>query len=192
VYARLILGAMCVGLALMSSVSARAEVSGSTENGFTVRHSVTVPLPPPAAWAALVDVGRWWDPAHTYSGESRNMRLDPFVGGCMCERWGMYNGTQHLTVVNVRPPWSLRLTGALGPLQQFAVTGVLTWDIESGAGGSRITMTYTVGGFSGQSLAELAIPVDGVMVTQVERLARFIGTGSPEAVKVEPKTEPKR
>jgi hypothetical protein len=168
---------------LMGGASVQAEVTRATDGGFTLAHSVNVSMPPPAAWSALSDVGRWWDPEHTYSGDGRNLTLQPFVGGCFCERWGMYNGVQHMSVINARPPKSLRLSGALGPLQELAVTGILTWDIEPAGGGSKISMTYTVGGFSVQSLSALAPLVDSVMVLQMQRLGRFISTGTPESGK---------
>ena len=42
----------------------------------------------------------------------------------------------------MQPAKTLRINGALGPLQEFGVNGVMTWQIESAAGGSRITVSY--------------------------------------------------
>jgi uncharacterized protein YndB with AHSA1/START domain len=172
--------------------TASAEVTRSSDAGFTITHSVNVPMPPPAAWSALADIGRWWDPEHTYSGDSRNLSLQPYVGGCFCERWGMYNGVQHMTVVSARPPKSLRLSGGLGPLQELAVNGVLTWTIDAAGGGSKIGLTYTVGGYSEQSLSAMAPLVDSVLVIQMQRLGRFISTGNPEDLKTGAKSETKK
>lgn len=179
-------------LLALSAGHASAEVVRASDAGFTVSHSVTVPMPPPAAWSALADVGRWWDPEHTYSGDSRNLSLQPYVGGCFCERWGMYNGVEHLSVIHARPPKALRLRGGLGPLQDLAVNAVLTWTIDAAGGGSKIGMTYTVGGYSEQSLAAMAPLVDSVLVIQMQRLGRFISTGSPDDPKAPAKTEPKK
>jgi hypothetical protein len=178
------------GLWFSVGAAAHAEVTRSSDNGFTVTHSVNVPMPPPAAWSALSDMGRWWDPEHTYSGDPvRNMSLEPFVGGCFCEKIGMYAGVEHMRVINAQPPKTLRLSGALGPLQEFAVTGSLTWSIEVAGGGSRITMTYTAGGYADRPLSEWAPLVDSVLVTQVQRLGRFVATGNPAEAKPEAKRE---
>jgi len=173
--------------ALSGSVAVQAEVVRSSEVGFTVSQSVNVPMPPPAAWSALSEVGRWWDPVHTYSGDSRNMTLEPFVGGCFCEKLGMYAGVLHMTVIFAQPPKTLRLSGALGPLQQFAVNGSMTWTIEAAGGGSKISMSYTASGYADRPLSEWAPLVDSVLVTQMQRLGRFISTGNPADPKADAK-----
>jgi len=175
-------------VALMGSLTAvhnvvQAEVVRATDSGFAVKHQVDVSMPPPAAWAALSDIGRWWDGVHSFSGDARNLSLDPRVGGCFCEKLGMYAGVQHMTVIHAQPPKLLRLAGAMGPLQEFAVTGSLTWQIEAGGGGSRITVQYTASGYADRPMSEWAPLVDSVLVGQMERLARFINTGSPDDAK---------
>jgi hypothetical protein len=161
----------------------------SSDVGFTVTQSVNVTMPPPAAWSALSDIGRWWDPEHSYSGDARNLTLDPFVGGCFCEKLGMYAGAQHMRVIYAQPPKLLRLSGALGPLQEFAVTGSMTWAIEVAGGGSRIVMTYTAGGYADRPLSQWAPLVDSVLATQVQRLGRFISTGNPADGKADNKRD---
>jgi hypothetical protein len=178
--------AVMISVLLFQSV-AHAEVVTSSELGFTVKHQVDVTLPPPAAWAALSDIGRWWDGSHSFSGDARNLNLDPRVGGCFCEKLGMYAGVQHMTVIYAQPPKLLRLSGVIGPLQEFAVTGSLTWQIEVGGGGSRISASYTVGGYADRPMSEWAPITDSVLVAQVERLGRFINAGNPDDVKVPPK-----
>ena len=163
----------------ISGAAARAEVVRSSESGFMISQSINVPMPPPAAWSALSEVGRWWDPEHTYSGDSHNLNLEPFVGGCFCEKLGMYAGVQHMTVIYAQPPKTLRLAGALGPLQEFAITGSMTWSIEVAGGGSKITLNYTASGYADRPLSEWAPLVDSVLTTQLHRLGRFIATGNP-------------
>jgi hypothetical protein len=65
------------------------------------------------------------------------------------------------------------------------VAGVLTWNIEPAGGGSRITLTYNVGGFADRPLADWAPIVDEVIGSQLKRLARYITQGNPEAPKDE-------
>jgi hypothetical protein len=171
--------------ALACTAAARAEIVSAGPSGFNVRQVAEVPNPAPVVWAALSEVGKWWDPEHTYSGDSRNLTLDPTVRGCFCEKLSLYAGIEHARVIYAQPAKTLRLSGALGPLQDFGVSGVMTWSIEPAGGGSKITLTYSVGGFADRPLADWAPLVDEMLGGQLKRLARFVSQGSPE----EPKNE---
>lgn len=169
-------------VALLATASIRAEVLDAQAHGFALRHVVDVPkLGAPAVWAALADIARWWDSEHTYSGDAQNMSLEPIVGGCFCEKLSLYAGIEHARVVYAEPTKSLRLIGALGPLQELGVNGSMTWHIEPQDDGSRITLTYNVGGYADRPLSEWAPIVDEVIGHQVERLRRYLTTGSPAA-----------
>jgi hypothetical protein len=74
---------------------------------------------------------------------------------------------------------TLRVLGALGPLQELGATGVLTFTVAPAASGAKITMIYRVAGDSGLDLAPLAPLVDGVMMEQFGRLSRYSASGSP-------------
>jgi hypothetical protein len=171
--------------ALACATAARAEIVSAGPSGFNLRHVAEVPNPAPVVWAALTDIGKWWNPEHTYSGDSRNLMLEPTVRGCLCEKLSLYAGIEHARVIYAVPAKTLRLSGALGPLQDFGVSGVLTWNIEPAGGGSKITLTYNVGGFADRPLADWAPLVDEMLGGQLKRLARFVSQGSPE----EPKNE---
>jgi hypothetical protein len=119
-----------VSAALACAAPARAEIVSAGPSGFNLRHVAEVPNPAPVVWAALADIGKWWDPEHTYSGDSRNLTLEPFVRGCFCEKLSLYAGIEHASVIYALPAKTLRLSGALGPLQEFGVSGVMTWNIE--------------------------------------------------------------
>lgn len=178
-----------IALALFGANPARAEIVSAGSSGFNIRHIADTPnVAAPVVWAALADIGKWWDPAHTYSGDARNLTLEPFVRGCFCEKLSLYAGIEHASVVYAQPAKTLRLSGAFGPLQEFGVTGSMTWQIEAAGGGSRITLTYNVGGFADRPLADWAPIVDEMLGGQLQRLARFVTAGSPE----EPKTEEKQ
>lgn len=162
----------------------RAEIVSAAPAGFSIRHVVEAPgVPPPTVWAALSDISKWWDPEHTYSGDARNLSLDPTVHGCFCEKLGLYAGIEHAHVVYAQPAKTLRLSGALGPLQEAAVTGSMTWQIDPAGGGSRITVTYNVGGYADRPLADWAPIVDEMLGAQAKRLARFVTAGNPAEVK---------
>jgi len=66
----------------------------------------------------------------------------------------------------------LRLSGALGPLQSEAVTGVLDFAIAAAPGGSRVTLTYSVGGYMRRGLTPIAPIVDKVLVEQLDGYKR--------------------
>ena len=177
-----------VASALACAAQARAEIVSAGPSGFNLRLVAEVPNPAPVVWASLADIGKWWDPEHTYSGDSRNLTLEPFVRGCFCEKLSLYAGIEHATVIYAQPAKTLRLSGALGPLQDFGVSGVMTWNIEPAGGGSRITLTYNVGGFADRPLADWAPIVDEVLGGQVKRLVRYITQGNPNAEPAKPGT----
>ena len=167
-------------LALLCAGPAHAEIVNAGPGGFNLRHGADAPnVAPPVVWAALADIGKWWDPEHTYSGDARNLTLEPFVHGCFCEKLSLYAGIEHGTVVYAQPAKTLRISGALGPLQEFGVTGSMTWQIEAAGGGSRITLTYSVGGFADRPLSDWAPIVDEVLGGQLQRLARYVTVGNP-------------
>jgi hypothetical protein len=184
---------MIVMAALGTAGAAHAEIVSAGPNGFNLRHTVETPnVTPPIIWAALSDVAKWWDPEHTFSGDARNLTLEPLVRGCFCEKLGLYAGIEHGHVVYAMPAKTLRINGALGPLQEFGFTGVMTWQIEPAAGGSRITYTYNVGGFADRPLADWAPIVDEVLGGQLQRLARYVTAGNPEAPKQAAPEPPKQ
>jgi hypothetical protein len=167
-------------ICMLGAAPAGAEIVNAGPNGFYLRHVADTPnVAPPVVWAALADIGKWWDPEHTYSGDSRNLTLEPYVRGCFCEKLSLYAGIEHASVVYAQPAKILRLNGALGPLQEFGVNGSMTWQIEAAGGGSRITLTYSVGGFADRPLADWAPIVDEVLGGQLQRLARYVTVGNP-------------
>jgi hypothetical protein len=173
--------AIGAGLALVLACAGqtRAEVLASAANGFEVRETAHIAGKPDAVYAAVIAPSRWWDSAHTYSKSAANLTLDARAGGCWCEALGDGGTVQHLIVVLAMPGKTLRLRGALGPLQGLGVDGAMTWKLSPSESGSDLELTYAVGGFAKDGLDKLAGPVDGVLGEQVQRLKEFIETGSP-------------
>ena len=165
---------------LLLSGAVGAEVVDSSPLGFTIRQQVAVTAAPASAWASLTDIARWWEPQHTYSNDARHLSLEPIVGGCFCEKLGLYGGIEHMRVIYAEPVHHLRLEGALGPLQELGVTGHMSWSLAPTAAGTQITMTYAVGGYAARPLSELAALVDEVLGVQVHRLERLLNTGSAD------------
>ncbi|WP_395680137.1 SRPBCC domain-containing protein [Dokdonella sp.] len=160
---------------------AHAEVRQSAADGFLVVLSEPVAATPAKAWAALVQPQRWWSDEHTWSGKAANLSLKPEAGGCFCERW-TGGSVEHGRVVMALPPQLLRLEAALGPLQEFALKGVLTFRIDSGDdGATTLALEYRVNGASASGLDAFAPQVDEVLGQQFARLVRFVANGNPDA-----------
>lgn len=165
---------------------AAAEVVDAAAGGFTVAHEVEVSASPEVVYRALTDeVARWWNPSHTFSGDAANLRIEARPGGCFCEDLPG-GGVQHLEVVYAKPGEQLRLRGGLGPLQGLAVSGTLTFQLTAGEETTTVALTYAVAGYLPDGLAGWAGPVSGVLEQQLDRLERYVETGSPEAPEPEP------
>jgi len=171
--------AVCTGLSVLAP-AADAEVAARSTSGFLLKASALVSGTPQAAYERAVGaIDRWWDPAHTYSGRSANLSLEPRAGGCFCERLDGGGSVQHLTVGFLQPGRTVRLLGGLGPLQSLAASGALTWQFEPVAEQTRVTWTYRVTGLEPDGVAAMASAVDQVISGQLVRLGRFIDTGQP-------------
>lgn len=177
------IAAMAALAGLLWAGAAAAEVANAGPGGFTIRAEATVAAAPERVWRALVRPGQWWSSAHTYSGDARRMSLNPTAGGCWCERWGDGQSVEHGRVVlameheGVR---TLRINGALGPLQEMGASGVLTYTVAPDSAGTKITVTYRVTGDTGLGLEGIAPLVDTVIMEQFGRLARFSASGAAE------------
>lgn len=161
-------------------ISALATVTDSTSNSFTSRHEASVKVNPGRVYDHFVNnVGQWWDSDHTYSGNARNLRIDPKAGGLFLEKLASGGTVRHMEVVYADPGKLLRMEGGLGPLQQFPVNGVMTLMITEKQGETQITLTYTVGGYVTGGLAKLSGLVDQVMGQQFGRFIKFCNEQAP-------------
>lgn len=161
-----------------------AEVVASTPTGFALRRDITVASTPTKVFSAMSEIGRWWSPKHTYSGDVRNLSLELAVGGCFCERLANNGSVRHLEVAYVEPGRVLRMSGGLGPLQAHGVAGSLTLVLrETSPGVTGVLMTYSVGGFMADGIDKMAGPVDFVLGEQLTRLKALVETGDPSPVK---------
>ena len=153
-----------------------------TPDGFLVKFEVSVNAPAAKVYDALVgQIGSWWDPQHTYSGDAKNLSIDARPGGCFCEKLPNGGGIEHARVIYVAPREILRLSGALGPLQPSGVAGTLTWKLTSGTDNTRLELSYSVGGFIDGGFEKIAPAVESVLRVQLDRLKQFAETGKPTA-----------
>ena len=167
-------------LLLIQTAHVAAEVTWSDAAGFESKNTVTIDAEADEVYATLIEVGRWWNPSHSWSGDSNNMTIDARAGGCFCEKLPDGGSVQHLGVTYVKPGALLRMRGALGPLQEFPLEGAQTWALgEAEEGGTTLTVTYRVSGHVEGGLTNWAPAVDGVHLEQLTRLKRLIETGKP-------------
>jgi uncharacterized protein YndB with AHSA1/START domain len=165
-------------IGLLAATPATAEVVSASPNGFEVRETVTLVVPADAAFASFSDIAAWWDPEHTYSGDSRNLSLNLNPGGCFCERFAKGGGIEHMHVTYLEPGKRIVFTGALGPLLYEAASGVMNVEIKTAAGGSQLTLDYRAAGFFNDGAEKLAPQVDEVLAGQLKRL-RTYAAGRP-------------
>lgn len=150
--------------------AAAANVVQQDERGFRIIHLVETDASPAAVWKTLTDPSIFWNGSHSFSGDADNLSLELVPGGCFCERADNLS-VEHARVIYVEPGVRLRMRGSLGPLQQDAVTGILTFALrERETGGTTISVEYSVSGNFRGSLGSLSAAVDRVISEQGNRL----------------------
>lgn len=160
----------------LAALGAHAATSQVSPAGYLVTHRAEVDAPASRIFQSLAQVDRWWNAEHTYSGKSENLRLDMRAGGCFCEQWAQ-SSVEHARVLYVARDKAIRLEGALGPLQEMAVTGILQFAISDAEGGrSQILFTYRVRG-ADAGLDRTAAIVDKVLGEQFARLVDHVSRG---------------
>lgn len=161
---------LLVALALFATPAA-AEVRSRSASGFEVVNVAIVAAAPVQVYAMLGTPARWWSRIHTWSQDPANLSLDLKAGGCFCEHLPASQGSvEHGRVIFADPGRLLRLRAALGPLQQEAVIGSLSWALKAVAGGTEVTQSYVVGGYVRGGADRIAPIVDQVLAEQLHGL----------------------
>lgn len=165
--------------ALAFATTAGAEVVRQDDGGFQLRNVAQVKATPARAYAALGEIGRWWNGAHSYSGRAANLSLELKPGGCFCESLPDGGGVEHGRVLLAWPAQGLlRLDAPLGPLQPEGLSAVLTFQIRPNGDGVEVVQTFAIGGTRPGLASQLA--VDQVVGEALARYARYLETGKPE------------
>lgn len=151
-------------------LAALPEVKSAAADAFLIEQRFVIQAPAATVWESLVHPERWWPADHTWSGRRENLGLEAAIGGCFCERWDG-NAVEHGRVVLLMPGRMLRLDAALGPLQELAVSGVITVALEEKDGATTVSVTHRVSGDPSQKLDALAPIVDAVNAEQFGGLA---------------------
>ena len=161
-------------MVLCLPLSLTADVADSSAAGFTVKLSIPIQAPPATVYRSLFKVGEWWDSAHTFSQDAHNLSIEEKIMGCYCEKLPGGGEARHMEVVRFEPGKMLVMSGAIGPMQALAATGTMTIQVSAGEGGSKLDVTYTVGGYVAAGLTSWAAPVDGVLKAQFTRLKAYV------------------
>lgn len=163
----------CIGM------PAYAETGGVSPTGFTVTFQRDVNAAPAVLWSSLTQVQNWWSSQHTWSGKASNLSFDLRAGGCWCETWDG-NSVMHGTVAFIQQGRMLRFFASLGPLQDRAINGVITFAVGQVKEKTVLKVVYKVAGSADAGLQELAPAVDSVLGEQVKRLVALAETGKPD------------
>ena len=115
-----VLGAVAIAALAALGGPAGAATTVVSASGFLVTQQQVIRSSPHQIYEALGEVGKWWNPQHTWSGNAANLSLQTQASACFCERWAG-NSAEHARVVYAAKDSVLRLQGALGPLQALAV-----------------------------------------------------------------------
>lgn len=170
---------LLVALVVASSFAgtSRAEVVASGSNGFRLRTVQQVAASPDAVFKAVGEIGRWWSDAHTYSGKAANMTMPLVANACFCESVPG-GGVRHGVVELVIPNRQVRVSAALGPLQDEGVSAALFFGLVPKDGGTELTVTYNVGGARDAMVAAAPV-IDGVISEAARRLKTYAESGRP-------------
>ncbi|MBZ5566848.1 MAG: hypothetical protein LAN64_03255 [Acidobacteriia bacterium] len=163
----------------LAQAYASAEIADSAANGFTYKTTLNLQAPPETVYQRLLAVGSWWGSDHTFSGDARNMSIDPRPMGCWCEKLPNGGAVRHMQVVMLMPGKMLVITGGLGPLQSIAATGSMSFRLLSAAGGTKLEIRYAVTGYLPAGMNTLAGPVDQVLTQQFTRFKNYVEKGDP-------------
>lgn len=158
----------------LAASPASAEVVERSADHFVLRYAVALEASPEDFIDALEHIGEWWNPAHTYSGDARNLSLALDPGTCFCEAMPDGSTFDHGGVYEYDPGTGVLIDAALGPLR--GKTTLSNWSIGwTGANrGSELVMSYVV---RGDGVGAMADGVDAVMDDQFQRMVRFIEYG---------------
>lgn len=153
-------------------------VVDASASGFTVRTTLAIKAAPAEVYRRLVrNVGDWWDPSHTFSGNAHNLSIEEKVPGCFCEKLPDGGGVRHMEVVYFAPGKTLRLSGALGPMQALAAAGSMTIQLSAAESGTKLEVTYAAVGYLPAGMNTWAATVDGVIEGLFTRLKNYVETG---------------
>jgi len=174
--------------------AANAEVKDASDTGFVIIHTAEVSGSPEEIWKRLIAPKRWWSKEHSWSGSVDGFYIDAQANGCFCElfqekdkngKLRTVGSVEHMRVIFAQPGKVLRMQGALGPLQSEAVIGTLTVAMapRREGEGSKVSLSYVVGGYMRYKVADIAPAVDTMLAAQFAGLIKPFEDAGPVADK---------
>jgi uncharacterized protein YndB with AHSA1/START domain len=139
-----------------------------------IEQEVQIDAAPDRVFTGLTsDVGKWWD--HSFA--NGEVRLDPRVGGRFEEMWNETDGALYATIVRIRRPELLLMTGPFG--MSGAVQGAIEFTLEPRDGGTVVRLSH-------RAIGELDDDTEAAYTTGwgrllANRLKPFVETGTPGA-----------
>jgi hypothetical protein len=165
---------LIIFLSVFNQGKADAAIVDSTRLGFTVKHEKNMSVDPMTLHNIFCkEIGQWWDPEHTWSGKSENLYIQVYPGGAFGEQMESGKAVRHMSVIYLDPGKVFRMQGALGPLQQYAVTGIMTLEFKRNGDSTHVSLTYTVGGYIPGGASKFAAVVDQVLDSQFQRYTGY-------------------
>lgn len=169
-----------VSLLALAPASATPEVLDSSANGFTVKATIYIKAVPADVYRRLIhNVGDWWNPRHTFSGDAHNLSIEEKVPGCFCEKLPDGGGVRHMEIINLAPGKSITMSGAIGPMQTLAATGTMRIELTPTHEGAKLDVTYAIAGYFAKGMNTWSAISDTVVTEQFTRLKNLIETGDP-------------
>ena len=169
------LAALLATAALAVAAPASAEVVSRTADGFVLRFQSGMDTTPEDMIGTVGELPKWWDGAHTYTGDNDNLSLDFTPGGCWCET--LADGTQfhHAEVVSITDD-TVVFNAPLGPLNGKATKAEMTFHIggEGETAGWLVSIDFVV---EGPGLGAMADGVNGVMEQAFGRFVHHLHYG---------------
>jgi hypothetical protein len=163
----------------LSAGAAQAEVVETHATGFRLKSVNQVAAPPEKVYAAIGEIGRWWNGAHSFGGDASKLSLALKAEGCFCEALPQGGSVRHGVVLMAAPHLGMvRIAAPLGPMQDEGVNAVMTFAMKAKDGGTELTTTFNVGG-ARDFIIKAAPGIDFVLTEAAKRLSNYAGTGKP-------------
>jgi len=157
---------------------AAADIADSGTTGFTFKTTLNIQAPPETVYKQFLAIGNWWDSSHTYSGDAHNLSVEQKAMGCFCETLPNGGAVRHMEVLLLIPRKMIVMSGGLGPLQSLAATGTMKIALSIAENGTKLDVTYSVGGYLPAGMNTFASPVNEVLMGQFARFKSYVETGS--------------
>ena len=117
-------------------------------NSFHIDVDTPVKASAERVFAALTNgISSWWGAPYFESAETKNIVLEPKIGGRLYEQWeydrGDMEGSLLGTVVAINPPEYLRLEGSFG-MHERVVHGLVTFRLKTKNSVTTICLKHSV------------------------------------------------